>query len=70
QADLNLLCRSCLEYREERNVTFIMLHYFGCTLDDTELPHHISTSEQVRALQTSFKNLLEHLPKPTIVTIA
>ncbi|CAG5130913.1 unnamed protein product [Candidula unifasciata] len=70
QADLNLLCRSCLEHREEKNVTFIMLHYFGCTLDDTELPHHISTLEQVRALQTSFKNLLEHLPKPTIVTIA
>ncbi|BFZ19597.1 hypothetical protein BsWGS_22636 [Bradybaena similaris] len=70
QADLSFLCRSCLQHRAERNVTFIMLHYFGCTLDDTELPHHISTSEQVKALQASFRDLLEHLPKPTVVTIA
>uniref|UniRef100_A0A0B6ZNA4 Uncharacterized protein n=1 Tax=Arion vulgaris TaxID=1028688 RepID=A0A0B6ZNA4_9EUPU len=70
QTDLIFLCRSLLLYNQEREVTFIALHDFGCTLDDTELPHHISTPAQVRALQNSFKNILEHLPKPTLVTIA
>lgn len=55
---------------DPREITPLQLHDFGCTLDETELPHHISSPEQVAALQSAFRDVLEQLPKPTIITIA
>lgn len=70
QADLIFLCKRLLQSKQRSEITFMVLHYFGCTLDDTELPHHISTPAQVSALETVLKNVLERLPKPAVVTIA
>ncbi|CAL1538492.1 unnamed protein product [Lymnaea stagnalis] len=68
--DLVLLCNSLLLNPAYREIPFIQLHDFGCTLDDTELPHHISTPPEVHALHSAFKKVLEVLPRPTVVTIS
>ena len=52
------------------DVTFMQLHDFGCTLDDTELPHHLSSQSQVDALLSEVKVMLESLPRPALITIA
>ncbi|KAK3608077.1 hypothetical protein CHS0354_031064 [Potamilus streckersoni] len=47
-----------------------LLHEAGCTCDDTELPHYVSTESEILKLVDATQELLSHLPKPTIVTIA
>ncbi|XP_062355493.1 UPF0489 protein C5orf22 homolog [Cinclus cinclus] len=47
-----------------------MVHQAGLTCDYVELPHHVSTEEEIEGLIQSIKVLLTDLPKPTLVTIA
>ncbi|NXC21872.1 CE022 protein, partial [Corythaeola cristata] len=47
-----------------------MVHQAGLTCDYVELPHHVSTEEEIEGLIQSIKILLKDMPKPTLVTIA
>ncbi|XP_010584299.1 PREDICTED: UPF0489 protein C5orf22 homolog, partial [Haliaeetus leucocephalus] len=47
-----------------------MVHQAGLTCDYMELPHHVSTEEEIEGLIQSIKVLLKDMPKPTLVTVA
>ncbi|KFV41315.1 UPF0489 protein C5orf22, partial [Gavia stellata] len=47
-----------------------MVHQAGLTCDYMELPHHVSTEEEIEGLIQSLKVLLKDMPKPTLVTVA
>ncbi|KAM9576090.1 UPF0489 protein C5orf22 homolog isoform 3-T3 [Guaruba guarouba] len=47
-----------------------MVHQAGLTCDYVELPHHVSTEEEIEGLIKSIEVLLKDTPKPTLVTIA
>lgn len=51
-------------------VNFDLLHEAGCTCDDTELPHHVSSQEQITLLVDATQEFLSHIKRPTIITMA
>nr|XP_022343654.1 UPF0489 protein C5orf22 homolog [Crassostrea virginica] len=51
-------------------VNFDLLHEAGCTCDDTELPHHVSSQEEITLLVDATQEFLSHIKRPTIITMA
>ena len=51
-------------------IDFDWLHEIGCTCDDTELPHHVSTPTQIQQLMVTAREFLTSLPKPTLITMS
>jgi hypothetical protein len=53
-------------------IDWTLVHDAGCTCDDTELPHHVTSRDDIEQLiTTSFTGLLSSLPgPPTIITIS
>lgn len=47
-----------------------LVHCAGCTCDDTELPHHVSSNIEIDGLLERFENLAGRLPRPNMITVA
>ncbi|XP_034039616.1 UPF0489 protein C5orf22 homolog isoform X2 [Thalassophryne amazonica] len=47
-----------------------MVHQAGLTCDLVELPHHVSTEEEIDKLIAAVQEFLQQLPKPTLVTMS
>ena len=56
----------------DAEIDWMLVHNAGCTIDDTELPHHVTSKADLeRLIEGTFKSFLNALPAlPTIVTVA
>lgn len=56
----------------ESSIDWELVHDAGCTIDDDthQLPHHVSSKEEIDSLMETVCSLVTSLPKPTLVTMA
>lgn len=65
------LREAILENYKEKEVDWELVYDAGCTCDDSDLPHHVSSEEDLEIMFDSFKTFVEILPiTPTIITIS
>jgi len=65
-------------YGTDEVIDWSIIHNAGCTCDDTELPHHVSSKSEIESLLQDMKQILSFLHDkkdsnitcPTVVTIA
>lgn len=61
-------------YGAEAKIDWDIVHNAGCTCDDTELPHHISSPEEIAGMMSELRVNLEgwvsDFDKPLAVTVA
>lgn len=71
KGEIESLKDAMLQHYNEDEIDWLLVHDAGCTCDDTELPNHISTKEEIDLLLNCFNRFLELLPEdPTIITIS
>ena len=57
--------------RRDKSVDFNWLHEVGSSCDDTELPDHVSSAEEIRDLVGAVKQFLVSLSNPPcVITVA
>ncbi|KAJ8303257.1 hypothetical protein KUTeg_019653, partial [Tegillarca granosa] len=67
----DIICDLVDDLRKSHDqVDFELLHEAGCTCDDTELPHHVSNQEQITCLVDAVQEVLCHMQKPIMITMA
>lgn len=67
---LNLVC-DIKKQHEISKIGWMTVFDAGCTFDSNELPHHISSEEEIMKLIAMFKTYLKNFPyKPAIITIS
>ncbi len=54
----------------DTEIDFNVVHDAGCTCDDTELPHHISTEQEIDGLVNRVREMLVTLPRPAMITVS
>ena len=66
------LYREIMSVYKDSEIDWISIHDAGCTRDDTDLPHHVTSQNDLdRLLTGTFRAFLAALPAPpTIVTIS
>ena len=67
---INQLVKDLWKTKSKNDIDYEWLHEAGCACDDSELPHHISTENEISELMRKVRELLKILPRPTLVTIA
>ncbi|XP_066245823.1 UPF0489 protein C5orf22 homolog isoform X1 [Euwallacea similis] len=68
---ISKLRESILEHYEEKEVDWQLVFDAGCTCDDSDLPHHVSSPEDLNIMFDSFETFLEIMPRdPVIITIS
>lgn len=60
-----------MAHYKDDEIDWLLIHEAGCTCDESGLPEHISSIEELQVLFSCFKDFLDVLPKtPTIITIS
>ncbi|XP_044753537.1 UPF0489 protein C5orf22-like [Coccinella septempunctata] len=71
QAQVESLVEALSEHYPIEDIQWDLIYSAGCTIDDHELPHHVSTDEEIDVLLQSFSNFLDNLMEPPkIITIS
>ncbi|XP_044271921.1 UPF0489 protein C5orf22 homolog isoform X2 [Tribolium madens] len=56
-----------LKFYTEEEIDWELVHDAGCTCDDTELPHHVSSCEELGVMFERFRGVLEGLKTPPVI---
>eukprot|EP00092_Neocalanus_flemingeri_P028011 GFUD01030414.1.p1 GENE.GFUD01030414.1~~GFUD01030414.1.p1 ORF type:complete len:398 (-),score=116.94 GFUD01030414.1:163-1314(-) len=68
---ISQLVDSVRKHYPRQEIDWKLVHDAGCTFDDSELPHHISSKAEIQTMLRLTEQFLDRLDKsPTIVTIS
>ena len=68
---ISQLVDSVRKHYPRQEIDWKLIHDAGCTFDDSELPHHISSKAEIQTMLRLAEQFLDWLDKPpTIVTMS